>query len=56
MFFIYELFTNFYKVGGEIKDFVLVLAELMSLMSPSGRAEIENSSGKKIGAPGCWRG
>lgn len=52
MFFIYELFANFYKVGGEIKASVLVLAELMSLPSPPGRPEIKNSSGKNIGASG----
>lgn len=40
-----------------MKDFVLVLAELIRLMSPSGRPEIKNSSDKKnFGASGCQRG
>lgn len=34
----------------ETKDLVLVLAEFISLMSPTGRLAIKNSSGKNIGA------
>lgn len=34
----------------ETKDLVLVLAEFVSLMSPTGRLAIKNSSGKNIGA------